>query len=92
MLATETCKTSATQFYEKTVAYHRRKKLFAPVFKDLRVDGGLLLNENRLVNPTDMQQAILNSLHSGHPGRDGMIASMDEVWWPQIHPMNQGRK
>ena len=63
----------------------KRNKLFMPMFKDLRVDGGLLYYENRLVIPTDMRQAILNSLHSGHPGRDAMIASVDEVWWPQIH-------
>ena len=32
-----------------------------------------------------MRQAVLNSLHKGHPGRDAMLASVDEVWWPQIH-------
>ena len=52
---------------------------------DLRVDRELVFFENRLVMPRDMRQAVLNSIHSGHPGRDAMLGSVDEVWWPQIH-------
>ena len=32
-----------------------------------------------------MGQAVLNSIHSGHPGRDAMLGPVDEVWWPQVH-------
>ena len=32
-----------------------------------------------------MRQAVLNSIHKGHPGRDTMLAAVEEVWWPQIH-------
>ena len=32
-----------------------------------------------------MRQAVLNSIHSGHPGRDAMLGSVDEVWWPQMY-------
>ena len=59
--------------------------MFKPVFKDLRVDRELVFFENRLVIPRDMRQAVLNSIHSGHPGRVAMLGSVDEVWWPQIH-------
>ena len=63
----------------------KENKLFKPVFKYLRVDRELVFFENRLVIPRDMRQAVLNSIHSGHPGRDAMSGSVDEVWWPQIH-------
>ena len=49
------------------------------------MDRELVFSENRLVIPRDMTQAVLNSIHSGHPGRDAMLESVDEVWWPQIH-------
>ena len=63
----------------------KKNKLFKPVFKDLRVDRELVFFENRLVIPRDMRQAVLNSIHSGHPGRDAVLGSVDEIWWPQIH-------
>ena len=63
----------------------RENKLFKHVFKDLRVDRDLVYYENRLIIPKDMKQAILNSIHSGHNGRDAMLGSVEEVWWPQIN-------
>ena len=63
----------------------KENKLFKPVFKDLRVDRELVFFENRLVIPRDMRQAVLNSIHRGHPGRDAMLGSVEEVWWPQVH-------
>ena len=63
----------------------KENKLFKPVFKDLRVDRELVFFENRLVIPRDMRQAVLNNIHSGHPSREAMLGSVDEVWWPQIH-------
>ena len=63
----------------------RENKLFKHVFKDLRGDRDLVYYENRLIIPKDMRQAILNSIHSGHNGRDAMLGSVEEVWWPQIN-------
>ena len=63
----------------------KENKLFKPVFKDLRVDRELVFFENRLVIPRDMRQAVLNSIHSGHTGRDAMLGFVEEVWLPQIH-------
>ena len=63
----------------------KENKLFKPVFNDLRVDRELVFFENRLVISRDLRQAVLNSIHSGHPGRDAVLGSVDEVWWPQIH-------
>ena len=32
-----------------------------------------------------MRHAMINALHKGHPGRDAMLASIDEYWWPEIN-------
>ena len=63
----------------------RENKLFKHVFKDLRVDRDLVFYENQLNILNDMRQAILNSIHSGQNGRDAMLGSVEEVWWPQIN-------
>ena len=63
----------------------KENKLYRHVFKDLRVDRELVFYENRLIIPIDMRQAVLNSIHSGHSGRDAMLGAVDEVWWPQIN-------
>ena len=63
----------------------KREKQFKHVFKDLRVDRDLVYYENRLIIPKDMRQAKLNSIHGGHNGRDAMLGSVEEVWWPQIN-------
>ena len=63
----------------------REDKLFRHVFKDLRVGCELVHYENCLVLLIDMRQAVLNSIHSGHSGRDAMLGVVDEVWWPRIN-------
>ena len=55
------------------------------VFKYFWVDRELVYYENRTVIPIDLKQAILNSIHSGHGGRDAMVRTVDVVWWPQIN-------
>ena len=59
--------------------------MFRHVFKDFRVDRELLYFENPLVIPSDMRQAALDSIHSGHAGRHSMLGSVGDVWWPQIN-------
>ena len=63
----------------------RENKLFRHVFNNSRVDRELIYFENRLVIPKDTRQAVLNSIHSGHNGRDAMLGSVEEVCWPQIN-------
>ena len=55
------------------------------MLKDLRVDRELVSIENHLVIPVDLRQAVLNSILSGHSGRNAMLGVVDEVWWPQIN-------
>ena len=41
------------------------------------------MNE-RLVIPKALRPIILRSLHYGHPGRDSMLATVANVWWPRL--------
>ena len=40
---------------------------------------------NRLVIPQAMRPMIMCSLHYGNPGRDAMLAMIEDIWWPRIH-------
>ena len=48
-------------------------------------DKNLLYMDNRLVIPQSMRPMIMCSLHYGHPGRDSMLAMVEDIWWPRIH-------
>ena len=63
----------------------KENKRFGEVFDDLRVEGGLLFYDERLVIPRDLRHAIMNSLHLGHPGRDAMLSAVSDIWWPELH-------
>ena len=44
-----------------------------------------LYMDNRLVIPQAMRPMIMCSLQYGHPGRDAMLAMIEDIWWPRIH-------
>ena len=46
---------------------------------------GFLCTDNRLVILQAMRAMIMCSLRYGHPGRDAMLAMIEEIWWPRIH-------
>ena len=39
----------------------------------------------RLVVPEVLRAISLRSLHYGHPGRDSMLSTVSNVWWPRLH-------
>ena len=48
-------------------------------------DNDFLYMDERLVIPKTLRPIILSSLHYGHPGRDSMLATLANVWWPRLH-------
>ena len=46
---------------------------------------GFFYMDNRLVIPQSMRSMIMCSIHYGHPGRDAMLAMIEDFWWPRIH-------
>ena len=41
--------------------------------------------DERLVTPKKLRPIIMQSQHYGHPGRDSMLATVSNVWWPKLH-------
>ena len=44
-----------------------------------------LYMDERLVIPKLLPPIILRSLHYGHGGRDSMLVTVANVWWPRLH-------
>ena len=41
--------------------------------------------DDRLVIPELMRAMKMCSLHYGHPGRDSMLAMIEDIWWPHMY-------
>ena len=55
-------------------------------FRCLSLDpNDFIYMDERLVIPKALRQIIIRSLHYGHPGRDTMLATVSNVWWPRLH-------
>ena len=55
-------------------------------FQSFSVDEkNLLYMDNRLVIPQSMRSMIMCSLHYSHPGRDSMLAMIEDIWWSRIN-------
>lgn len=48
-------------------------------------DQNFLYRDERLVIPSNLRKSILSAVHYGHPGRDTMLKTVAEIWWPHIH-------
>ena len=51
----------------------------------LHVREDCLLIDERIVNPTQLRQTVLDSLHLTHPGSAAMLDFSNHVWFPHIH-------
>ena len=55
-------------------------------FRSLGLDQhDFLYMHERLVIPKTLRPIIMRSLRYGHPGRDSMLATLSNVWWPRLH-------
>ena len=55
-------------------------------FRCLSLDNhDFMYMDERLVIPKLLRPIIMRSLHYGHPGRDSMLATVSNVWWPKLH-------
>ena len=55
-------------------------------FRCLSLDpNDFIYMEEHLVIPKALRQVSIRSLHYGHPGRDTMLETVSNVWWPRLH-------
>ena len=65
---------------------NRLPALWREKFKCFSLDtNNFLYLDERLVIPKALRPVILRSLHYGHPGRDSMLVTVANVWWPRLH-------
>ena len=67
--------------------------VFHKIYRDLSVTpSGRLLYDNRLVIPAKLRPMVLQTIHSKHPGRAGMLALAKLVWYPHIRTYIASKK
>ena len=54
-------------------------------WKQLSVNDGCILLDNRLTIPNAMKDAVIDILHATHPGAWGMTELANRLWWPFIN-------
>jgi len=58
------------------------KYKYAQYRNELTIVDGLIYRGSRLIIPKSLQRAVLNELHSGHPGITSMkVLSRQSIWW-----------
>ena len=66
-----------------------RLKEFSPYifsyWRDLIVKHGCLCLDERIAIPKAIKDAVLEDIHSTHPGSFAMLSLAQNVWWPYIH-------
>ena len=66
--------------------FNKLPKILQQRYKELRLDeNNFIYIDERLVIPEELRRPIFRSLHWGHPGRDTMLLTVADIWWPRIH-------
>ena len=54
--------------------------------KDLAItESGCMLYDNKLVNPRNLKQIVIDAIHQTHPGQACMLSLGKLIWFPCIH-------
>ena len=67
---------------------HRLKEISRYIFsywRDLSVKHGCICLDERIAIPKAIKDAVLEDIHSTHPGSFAMLSLAQNVWWPYIH-------
>ena len=56
-----------------------------PLWNQLSVIDDCILVDNMLAVPIQLRQAVMKSIHRGHPGQEAMIDVSNYLWWPHMH-------
>ena len=54
-------------------------------WRDLHVCSGCVCVDERVAIPNVLREALIDDIHSSHPGTWGMICMATHSWWPYIH-------
>ena len=54
-------------------------------WRDLHVRSGCVCIDERVAIPNVLREALIDDIHSSHPGTWGMICMATHSWWPYMH-------
>ena len=54
-------------------------------WRDLSVKHGCVCLDERIAIPNSIKDAVLEDIHSTHPGSFAMLSLAQNIWWPHIH-------
>ena len=54
-------------------------------WRDLSVKHGCVCLDERIATPKSIKDAVLEDIHSTHPGSFAMLFLAQNIWWPYIH-------
>ena len=54
-------------------------------WRDLSVKHGCVCLDKRIAIPKAIKDAVLEDIHSTHPGSFAMLSLSQNIWWPYIH-------
>ena len=54
-------------------------------WRDLSVKHGCVCLDERAAIPKSIKDAVLEDIHSTHPGSFAMLSLAQNIWWPYIH-------
>ena len=54
-------------------------------WRDMSVKNGCLCIDERIAIPKAIKDAVLEDIHSTHPGSFAMLSLAQNIWWPYIH-------
>ena len=54
-------------------------------WRDLSVKNGCVCLDERIAIPKAIKDAVLEDIHSTHPGSFAMLSLAQNIWWPYIH-------
>ena len=54
-------------------------------WRDLHVRSGCVCVDERVAIPNVLREALIDDVHSSHPGNWGMICMATHSWWPYMH-------
>ena len=54
-------------------------------WRDLSVKHGCVCLDERIAIPKSIKDAVLEDIHSTHPGSFAMLSLAQNIWWPYIH-------
>ena len=54
-------------------------------WRDLHVRSGCVCIDEKVALPNVLREALINDIHSSHPGTWGMIYMATHCWWPYMH-------